>query len=52
METLKKIVYWIVVFLVIDFLCLIAWAYSGQRPEGQVYLGSVSAHIIDFIIKK
>jgi hypothetical protein len=33
-------------FLVVDALFFALWVGSGQRPEGQLYFGTVTAHAI------
>lgn len=40
----------IIVIVAIDFIGFIAWAMSGQQPEGSFYIGSMTTHIIRAII--
>ena len=40
----------VAIFLVIDFIGMLAWAFSGQIPNDGYYIGKVSTEIIKFII--
>lgn len=46
MKTLAQI---IAVILVIDITGLLAWKISGQTPIDNIYLGSITAHLIEVI---
>lgn len=39
------------IVLVIDFLGFTAWVASGQHPVDNFYIGSITAHVLQAIIK-
>ena len=41
----------IAVVLAIDFLGFTAWAMSGQRPVYNFYVGTITTHALQAIIK-
>jgi len=36
--------------LVLDFICFVAWATSGQIPQDGFYFGMITKNIINLII--
>lgn len=50
-KTFNFVITIIVAFMLIDFVSMIAWAASGQRPVDDFYLGSVSTHIIRALVR-
>lgn len=40
----------VIVILLIDALCLLAWALSGQYPADGFYLGAITKSIISLFI--
>lgn len=36
--------------LAIDFIAFWAWVMSGQYPAGEVYAGTITAHLIAFLV--
>lgn len=51
MKTLKTIATIAVVIIAIDFLGFMAWAMSGQRPVDNFYVGTITTHALQAIIK-
>ena len=48
---LLKVIGVIVGFIIImDFLGFTLWACSGQIPQGNFYLGTITAHIIGLFV--
>lgn len=41
----------VAVVLVIDFLGFFAWAMSGQRPVDNFYVGTITTHALQVVIK-
>lgn len=41
----------VAVVLVIDFLGFTAWAMSGQRPVDSFYVGTITTHALQAVIK-
>lgn len=48
MTTLKTILWCAVLVLIVDFVGFVAWAFSGQYPVDDFYIGSITMHIILF----
>jgi len=46
---IKTIILGVILFLAIDFMCLCAWAYSGQVPQDNFFAGAISYNIIKVI---
>jgi len=47
---MKNIFYALATIMVIDFIGFVAWAMSGQFPVDNVYVGTITAHIIKLFI--
>lgn len=46
-----RVFVWVVVFLsMLDFFGFMCWALSRQLPIDNFYLGTITAHFINFII--
>lgn len=41
----------VAIVLVIDFLGFMAWAMSGQRPVDNFYVGTITTHALQVVIK-
>ena len=41
----------VAVVLVIDFIGFTAWAMSGQRPVDNFYVGTITTHALQAVIK-
>lgn len=39
----------VVIVLVLDFLCFISWAMSGQFPTDNFYLGAITRNVLQLI---
>lgn len=51
MKTVLKILLKATLFvLVIDFLGAAAWAFSGQQPPANAYVGTITTHTIQWLI--
>lgn len=48
MQILKFLLIAVAVYLAIDFLGFIAWAFSGQVPPDQFFLGAITRSVISF----
>jgi hypothetical protein len=45
-ETFNAVAIVIVVILVIDFACFIAWGLSGQTPVDGFYAGAITSNVL------
>lgn len=43
---LKATVMTVLIFACVDFAGFILWAFSGQRPVDDVYVGTVTTHVL------
>ena len=50
MNILKIIGYGVVAVLVIDALGLMLWVVSGQHPVDEFYLGTITAHVVAWVV--
>ena len=41
----------VAIVIVIDFLGFMSWAMSGQRPVDNFYVGTITTHTLQAIIK-
>lgn len=41
----------IAIILIIDFLGFLLWGLSGQIPDGNFYIGTISVHVLQFIVR-
>lgn len=48
-EIFKTLFTFAAVVLLVDFMGLVAWAFSGQYPTGEIYVGTISTHIYRFL---
>ena len=46
MKTLNYIINIIAIVLVIDFVCAVGWAMSGQFPTGDLYFGVITTNLL------
>lgn len=46
MKTINYIINIIAIVLVIDFICAIGWAMSGQFPTGGLYFGIITTNLL------
>jgi len=47
MKTISK---WAIAILLIDFICFIAWASSGQIPSDGFYFGMITRNLLQAIL--
>lgn len=47
---MKGIIYVIAIILAIDFLGFVAWVVAGQTPVGDVYVGTITVHVLRFVL--
>lgn len=40
-----------IVILIIDAFCFAGWVASDQKPEGNFYAGTITAHVLGAILK-
>lgn len=50
-QTIKIIIGLILAILLIDFMGMLCWIYSGQQPIDNFYIGTISTNIIRFFYK-
>lgn len=51
MTNIFKTVGWVIVIvLVVDFFCFMAWVASGQHPVDGFYFGAITANVLKFLI--
>ena len=51
MKTINYIINIIAIVLVIDFVCTVGWAMSGQFPTGDLYFGVITTNLLRLIQK-
>jgi hypothetical protein len=49
MKTFNYIINIIAIVLVIDFVCAVGWAMSGQTPTGNLYFGAITTNLLRLI---
>ena len=50
MKIIKNILAVVAIILFIDFVGMMSWAMSGQRPVDGMYIGAISTNVIRFAI--
>lgn len=50
MKIIKNIFAVVAIILFIDFVGMMCWAMSGQRPVDGMYIGAISTNVIRFAI--
>lgn len=48
-DTLKMALALVVGVLVLDAVCFLGWAFSGQYPTDGFYLGTITAHTLGLL---
>lgn len=46
MKILKNTLFIILIILALDFIGLCIWIYSGQHPQDNFFLGTISYHLL------
>lgn len=49
MTTKEIIITVLAIWLILDIVCFVAWAMSGQFPDGNLYFGTITTHILRLI---
>ena len=51
MKKIANFLSWVIIIvLVIDLMGFLSWALSGQIPEGNFYIGSITKHALQWAI--